>query len=235
MDLLSQLERETYLMKLMLVLMRDRRARQGQVRSIGYTREYGELPDNLGVATLAQLSNEELFALAEQIGVKKRPATGKSDIYMNDLGYMLVSATQAVILLERTDLNKLIALAEQLRASELMDIIANIKIELKSSYNEGEIIKNALSDLTQFTDYREQWIKLLGFILCNGVEPSVCRFPAELVLRYGDPLNMNSWNIFAPDAFITAIRDSLEFIVYEDHSVTIQLKVGNNHDKLLTV
>ncbi|MCM3634866.1 hypothetical protein [Paenibacillus camelliae] len=59
MEPMEQLERKMMTMKLMLVLMRDRKAKQGQVRSVGYIREYGEMPDEIGVYSLGQLTDEQ--------------------------------------------------------------------------------------------------------------------------------------------------------------------------------
>ena len=225
-DGLNQLERDTYVMKLMLVLMRDRRARQGQVRSVGYTREYGELPDELGVGTLAQLSNEELLALAEQIGIKNRPAAGKSDIYMNDLGYMLLSTKQSLAIVDNLGLQELAKLAEQVGTIELVEPIKGLIVYGQAQAGD-EPLKGRVTDYSQFTTYRDQWHKLLTHMLCNGA--ATCLFPAELVLRYADPTNMNSWDIYEPNDFISKNWEDLSATLSGlngDYSITIQLQAG---------
>jgi len=49
-------------LKLMLVLVRDRRAMQGRLRSVRFMREYGALPDQLGAITLRNMSDDERAA-----------------------------------------------------------------------------------------------------------------------------------------------------------------------------
>src|SRR5690606_20828068 len=76
-------------LKLMLVLVRDRRAMQGRLRSVRFMREYGALPDQLGAITLRNMSDDERAALAAGIGIRSKPAGAKSDLYLNDVGYRI--------------------------------------------------------------------------------------------------------------------------------------------------
>lgn len=199
--------------------MRDRKARQAQVRNVGYLREYGELPHELGVSTLGNMSDEELVSLAEQIGMKKRPATGKSDIYMNDLGYMLISGVQQSTLVDGAPIEELIELAEQLQLVE-------VGRELVNSTNSLEGIELPRNDEAM----RKQWAKLVSHWMCQGDVASPSRFPADLILCYQNPLNMNTWDIYEPEAYIEAIWKQLEVQIDEEQRVLISVGVRSDRN-----
>ncbi|GIP17538.1 hypothetical protein J40TS1_31800 [Paenibacillus montaniterrae] len=221
---MEQLERQTYLMKLMLVLMRDRKARQAQVRSVGYLREYGELPEDMGVNTLGKLTDEALQALAEQIGMKKRPAGGKSDIYMNDLGYVLVSTEAVTSLMENADEQDLLELADHLQLSR--SIVAPTLERLRekqAAQSTSELVVSLASADGAFQSEQKQWAKLISYWWCNGSANAPSKFPAELVLSYADPLNMNTWDIVEPDAYLDSRWERLQLKLDREHRLSIFL------------
>lgn len=215
-------ERDTYLMKLMLVLMRDRKARQAQVRNVGYLREYGELPDELGVYTLGNMPDEEILALAEQVGIKKRPAAGKSDVYMNELGYLFVAAKHPVVFVEGAEMQEVAALAKQLQVDELIRDITELTNAAEGM--EQAVLCTRLNERVA-SELRPSWVKLISYWWCIGSAEAPSRFPAELVLSYGDPLNMNTWDIYEPAAYIESVWEHIELSFDHERRLTLVLPV----------
>jgi len=205
---MEQVERQMYLMKLMLVLMRDRKAKQGQVRSVGYIREYGEMPDEMGVYTLGQLSDEQLIELAKELGVKKRPAVGKSDIYMNDLGYALAWSHGSVVLVDQVDVKEIMSLAQKLNLSEE-------NVDEAVAWHQQQVDNNttvlASEAASPYREHRIVWEKLIAYLFCQGTADEVPRFPAEYVLSYDDALNMNTWEIYEPERYVAQIWEKIQF------------------------
>lgn len=208
--MMELLERQMLLMKLMLVLMRDRRAKQGQVRSVGYIREYGEMPEEMGVYTLGEQTDEQLIALSEQIGVKKRLAAGKSDIYMNDMGYALVWTQAPVVFIAETEVKELAKLAQQLELTEMVE--AAVTWHQEQVYREElVVISKANDEAAPYAKRNESWQKLIAHWWCKGDAKEPSRFPADYVLQYEDALNMNSWDIYEPQRYVELMWDRIEF------------------------
>lgn len=168
-------EKNELLMKLMLVLVRDRRAMQGMIQSAGWIREYGRLPEDMGVYTLSRLNEEDILALAESVGIRKAPVHAKSDIFLNEAGYALrtFSVQQTVLIhgVSRMDLEKV---CHRIRVP--MDRLDELA-ERPDSYQE-------------FKDVLEP---LLEYYLFTGSEQGDSLFPADGTIDYTDPLNTNTW------------------------------------------
>lgn len=219
----EQMEKQMYLMKLMLVLMRDRKAKQGQVRSVGYIREYGEMPDELGVYTLGQLSDEQIIALAEELGVKKRPAVGKSDIYMNDLGYALVWSQGTTVLVDQAEVKEVVSLAQKLNLPEESVKQAVAWHQQQTGSDAGSDVVMVSGANSPYYEYRENWVKLIAYWSCQGTAQEVSRFPADYVLSFEDALNMNTWEIYEPQRYVELIWDHLQFTFNKDEQLTVTL------------
>lgn len=217
---MEQVERQMYLMKLMLVLMRDRKAKQGQVRSVGYIREYGEMPDEMGVYTLGQLSDEQLITLAEELGVKKRPAVGKSDIYMNDLGYALVWSQGSAVLIDQVAVNEIVSLAQKLNVSPE-------NVDKAMAWHQQQVENNATvwasEAASPYREHRIVWEKLIAYLFCQGTANEVSRFPAEYVLSYDDALNMNTWEIYEPERYVAQMWEKIQFTLSNDQKLTVAI------------
>lgn len=218
MEPMEQLERQMMTMKLMLVLMRDRKAKQGQVRSVGYIREYGEMPDEIGVYSLGQLTDEQIVTLAVELGIKKRPAVGKSDIYMNELGYALVWAQGSVDLVVEAEVKELAALAERLHLAE--GAVGKAVASHQRAGN-GSTISSSEAD-SPYNEDRKAWEKLIAYWFCQGTASEVSRFPADYVLSFDDALNMNTWDIYEPERFVELVWEHIQFTLSDD-KLTIRI------------
>lgn len=215
---MEQVERQMYVMKLMLVLMRDRKAKQGQVRSVGYIREYGEMPDEMGVYSLGQLSDEQIIALSEELGVKKRPAVGKSDIYMNDLGYALAWSEASIVLVDQAGIEDLIALAQKLQLSE--EIVHKV-VDWHQQQAENSVVLARQTANPPFNEHRKEWEKLIAYWFSQGTANELSRFPADYVLSFEEALNMNTWEIYEPERYVELVWEHIQFTISKEQRLTV--------------
>jgi len=223
-------ERGKLLLKLMLVLARDRRAMQGRIQTTGFVREYGELPPDLGVATLGRLGDIEIAALAESVGIRPAPAGAKCDIFMNGMGYRIESLTayppEIVRDAEPDGLAKACRLAG-VPADGLMDRLAACrKLAERRARTVGPETNGAHAgqsggislDAGEFRiadpdsplkDDREWLAPLIEYFWFTGTEHGKSNFPADYLLDYDDPLNMNTWRTFDKRYAVEAVWERL--------------------------
>lgn len=205
------------LFKLMLVLVRDRKAMQGRIRSVGYTREYGELPPDLGVYTLSNLQADEIRALADRINMRKmKPLGAKSDIYLNDVGYVIYNLThEPPVIMDGVTRDGMEAVCQQAGAAiEELDACISEYQRLRADGTIGEEVAN--TDLqSPFRSRRELLEPIIRYYLFEGSESGMSMFPAECAIDYVDPLNTNTWSVYEPEEMMDLIWDRLVFAVKE--------------------
>jgi len=170
------------------------------------------MPDEIGVYSLGQLTDEQIVTLAEELGIKKRPPVGKSDIYMNELGYALVWAQGSVDLVVEAEVKELAALAERLHLAE--GAVGKAVASHQRAGN-GSTISASEAD-SPYNEDRKAWEKLIAYWFCQGTASEVSRFPADYVLSYDDALNMNTWDIYEPERFIELVWEHIQFTLSDD-------------------
>ena len=166
-------------LKLMLTLARDRRAMQGRVRSVGFMREYGLLPEQLGSQTLSQLTEIEREQLAREAGIKPKSAAAHFHVYLNDVRYHLLQWEQnAIVVLDNlTD--------EQWSKLETFS-----SCQMLTTLQHSELNELALSSFEA-----EEVKKLIHYCLFEGSDQGPALHHAEGVFMFEDPFNMNSWTL----------------------------------------
>jgi len=211
---MNAIEKNQYLMKLMLVLARDLQAMQGRVRSVRFIREYAAAPENLGVYTLSQMNEAELLALAESVGIKKTPSHAKSDVYLNDLGYSLQSfAAYPPVLIDGATRADFAAVCERLHlAIEPFDEIVHTYWTLREGGIIGEEVGNS-DPLSPFRAHKELFLPALSYFLFTGTAKGPSHFPADCVLDFTEPCNMNTWITYEKDEAIELLWDRLAFSI----------------------
>jgi hypothetical protein len=195
-------ERGKLLLKLMLVLARDRRAMQGRIQTTGFVKEYGVLPPDLGVATLGRLGDGEIAALADSVGIRPAPAGAKCDIFMNGMGYRLESlAAHPPVIVPDVEPD---GLAEACRWA---GVPADRLMERLAACGEDEL-RIAAPD-SPLKDGREWLAPLIAYFWFTGSERGRAHFPADYLLDFDDPLNMNTWRTFDRSYALDAVWDRL--------------------------
>lgn len=219
-------ERSGLLLKLMLVLARDRRAMQGRIQNVGYVREYGVLPEDMGVATLSRLGDEEIAALADSVGIRRAPAGAKSDIFLNGMGYRIHSlAASPPVIVEDVEPA---GLAEACRlagvpADRLDERLEACRRLREVSPGQGEFrIADPDSPLK---DDREWLAPLLEYFWFTGSERGKSNFPADYLLDYDDPLNMNTWRTFDKQYALESVWPRLAFRIAADEREAVRIYV----------
>lgn len=219
-------EKNELLLKLMLVLVRDRQAMQGRIRSVGYTREYGELPSDMGVFTLSKMQEDEIVALADSIGIRKiRPVGAKSDIYLNDVGYAICNLTQdQPVFVDGLTRGQLSSVCGMVNVSmEHLDKCMDEYWRLRTKGVIGEHF--SFNDPTSpITRKDREWLApILSYLIFEGAESGPSLFPAECLFDYTDPLNTETWSIYEPDETIDHIWDKLVLSIREVPAPTEQV------------
>lgn len=198
-------------LKLMLVLVRDRRAMQGRIRSVRFMREYGELPDTLGAITLRGMSDAEHGALAAGIGIRGKPAGAKCDLYLNDVGYRIEALALHPTLV-----------AEDLRMDGLRAVCRRLGMAVDGlerafrSYWEKRLAGGLPDDLpvgrddSPFRAEKESLCRVVSYLLFTGDEQgNDAVFAADGLLDYGDPLDTETWAILGKREAAEALWDRL--------------------------
>ena len=192
--------------KLMLVLVRDRRAMQGRIRSVRFMREYGQLPEDLGAVTLSRMSAEEHLALAEGIGIKPKPAGAKSDIYLNDVGFRIQALSlHPAVVADGLTLEGLMAVCRRAGASA-----DGVEACLRAFWSEkGAGGLNAETELgaagAPFSAEKESWTRVVSYLLFTGGEQGDSMFAADGLLDYTDPMNTETWATLGKEEAVDAL------------------------------
>jgi hypothetical protein len=228
---LEPFERGKLLLKLMLVLARDRRAMQGRIQTTGYVKEYGELPPDLGVITLGRLGDAEIAALAESVGIRPAPAGAKCDIFMNGMGYRIESlAAHPPVIVDDVEPDGLAAACRHagVPADRLKERLASCRrfaerLSRHAAQSDGAAAGGAEGTGTDaeagefriadpaspLKDDREWLAPLLEYFWFTGSERGRSNFPADYLLDYDDPLNMNTWRTFDKRYAVESVWDRL--------------------------
>jgi hypothetical protein len=222
-------ERSRLLLKLMLVLARDRRAMQGRIQTTGFVREYGELPPDLGAATLGRLDDGEIAALADSVGIRPAPAGAKCDIFMNGMGYRIESlAAHPPVIVQDVEPD---GLAEACRWAGIPADRLEERLEACRRLQEQRTRQAAgerhdaggepaavTADAGEFRiadpasplkDDREWLAPLIEYFWFTGSEHGKSKFPADYLLDYDDPLNMSTWRTFDKRHALEAVWERL--------------------------
>ena len=233
---MEPIERGKLLLKLMLVLARDRRAMQGRIQTTGFVKEFGELPPDLGVATLGRLGDGEIAALADSVGIRPAPSGAKCDIFMNGMGYRIESlAAHPPVLVPDVEPSGLREacryagvpadrLEERLEACRrLSEQRARNAGTVPSEPAEGaaaggtdgsrfaaEAGEFRIADpASPLKDDREWLAPLLEYFWFTGSERGRSNFPADYLLDFDDPLNMNTWRTFDKRLAVESVWERL--------------------------
>lgn len=197
-------------LKLMLVLVRDRRAMQGRLRSVRFMREYGELPETLVAITLRNMSEEEQAELAAGIGIRTKPSGAKSDLYLNDVGYRIEALS-----LYPTDV------ADGLGPDGLRAICRKTGVEAEAAEEVAEAFREYWhrrragelpdgmpvdGEASPFRRVKDRLRRIVSYLLFTGDEEgNDSPFAADGLLDYADPMNAETWATLGKDEAVEAL------------------------------
>lgn len=238
-------EQDDLRLKLMLVLVRDRQAMQGRIRSVRFVREYDRLPDELGAIALGRMTDGQQAALASAIGIRNRPAKARCDLYLNDIGYRIEALGRYPTFV-----------ANGLTAAGLRAICAKLDIpgdalccQLQACLHTGLAAGGAGATETGETgtrlcewhlspDDRQYWQRVISYLLFAGNEEGEdAVFAADGVLDYANPLDTESWAIVGKEEAVEALWPRLRIGIDGDGAADgdktcfrIWAPIGNGRD-----
>jgi len=197
-------------LKLMLVLVRDRRAMQGRLRSVRFMREYGALPDQLGAITLRNMSDDERAALAAGIGIRNKPAGAKSDLYLNDVGYRIQAlALHPTEVADGLGMDGLRAVCRKAgvgaeQAEEVVDAFREYwRRRQAGELPDGMPVDGEGSPLRRVEDRLR---RVVSYLLFTGDEEgNDSPFAADGLIDYTDPTDTETWATLGKDEAVDAL------------------------------
>lgn len=207
-------------LKLMLVLVRDRRAMQGRISSVRFVREYGELPEDLGAITLGGMSEAEQAALAADIGIRNKPATARCDLYLNDIGYRIEAlGLHPTVVAEHLTAAGLRTICGKLGLSgdamcDQLEACLKAVLTGREAGEETEGVRLCESDAP---DDKEPWLRVISYLLFVGNEQGEdALFAAEGLLDYANPLDTETWAILGKEEAMESLWPRLRIGVHGD-------------------
>lgn len=197
-------EKNEYLVKMRLVQLRDSAQfvniidSDRPISSVGFGgNEYGELPQNI---SLNNLSDDELLTLAESIGIKKGGTYDKADVYVNDIPYSIKSLqTAPPALVNHTPRYGWERVCSKVECSidELDSIIAEYWNLRKTDIIKEDICNNDAN--SPFASHKDYLLPILNYFLFKGSGAGDSKHPAEFILDFTDPLDIDTWNVFGEE------------------------------------
>lgn len=210
------------LVKLNLVKLRDEHREiklyngSEYIKSVGFKgTEYLSLPQNVNLTSIAIQANSgnpvPLEMLANAVGIIKAGVYDKADVYINNIGYSVKSlqgAPPALVNHTARDGWERACLYVKENIQELDQIIAEYwDKRCKGIINED--VRNN-SPESPFRNHKSYLIKVLNYFLFIGSGSKLSPSPAEYILEFDDPLNIDTWSIYK-DEYLDRFWDKLIF------------------------
>lgn len=197
-------EHDDLLLKLMLVLVRDRRAMQGRIHSVRFMREYGTLPEDLGAITLGGMSDAEQADLAAAIGIGRTPEAAKCHLYLNDVGYRIEPlSVHPTVVTDRLTAAGLRAVCRKLGLPE-----EELEEGLRTCWARRQEDGGGLRFAATGSPFRENgsWRRVVSYLLFTGNEQGEdSLFAADGLLDYGNPTDTETWAILGKEEAVDAL------------------------------
>lgn len=210
------------LVKLRLIELRDSKEKVNLygksviINSVGFKgKEYGSLPHGTNLRSVASSANlgymSELESLVDSVGIMKAGVFDKADVYINGVGYSVKSLQAAPPALvnhtARDGWERACAYVNE-SIDELDDIIK----EYWDKRTKGVItedVRNS-SPLSPFRNHKDYMIKILNYFLFTGTGSKVSPSPAEYILEFDNPLEVETWAVYK-DEYLDKFWDKLIF------------------------
>jgi hypothetical protein len=199
--------RDDLKLKLMLVLVRDRRAMQGRIRSVRFMREYGALPESLGAMTLRGMSDEEHSRLAAGIGIRGKPAGAKCDLFLNDVGYRIQAlALHPTLVADGIGVDGMRAVCRKtgVEADGLTEAFrAYWDKRLTGELPDGMPVGGEKSP---FGGVKDRLCRVISYLLFAGDEQgNDAMFAADGLIDYTDPMDTETWATLGKEEAVDAL------------------------------
>lgn len=208
-------EKDELLVQIKLIELRDNAFNLNEVgiiKSVKLLNEYLPLPKGFDINRLRYYSEEQLNKLANTCGITKAGGNYKADTIINDEPISIKSNCYAPpALVNHTTRPGFEFAALNTDANiESLDAIIREYWELRNSKNIGEDISNE-NVISPFKDNKEILRPFLNFFLFDGTGSSLSKLPANRILGFTNPLDVNTWHFYDKTNAVDLLWDKLVF------------------------
>jgi hypothetical protein len=208
-------ERDELIVQFKLIQLRDNNFcinDIGLLSSIKLFNEYKNLPTGLDINTVVNYSDAQLISLASQCGISKAGPRSKADTIINGEPISLKSNKNAPPALVNHTTRPGFEFAGNHAGGDIdkLDVIIEKYWEKRVQKLIGEDVKN--SDVhSPFKGEKESIRPFLNYFLFDGTGSGLSKRPANRILGFTNPLDINTWHIYDKVNAIDMYWDKLIF------------------------
>lgn len=225
-------ERNEILVKMRLVQLRDSNNDKSvlkKITSVGFGgNEYGKLPAG---TNLAAMSDIQIESLAKSIGINKAGRFDKADVYIDNVPYSIKSLqTAPPALVNHTARDGWERVCSAIGCTiDKLDTIVKEYWELRKSNKIKEDIPNNEPN-SPFKNEKDYMLPILNYFLFKGTGSRDSKHPADCILDFTDPLDINTWNVYGDD-YLDSHWDNLIFCIRSKKGMGNYPKIKNAKKK----
>lgn len=207
-------EKNEYLLKFALILLRD--SGNTKIKDVGFGNEsYGSLPVDFKLQNLHLLNEQQqIKSLAASVGISKAPSSAKSDVYVDGMGYSVKYANAAPpAIVNHTHRHGILKVCNKLGLNiSAIDAMVDQYWKLRNVGIIAEDVSNSSSN-SPFRIKDPNLVKLVEYFIFEGTASSRSNYPAQMVLEFTDPANLETWFLYDRSQIIDHIWDKLVFSI----------------------
>ncbi len=208
-------ERDELIVQLKLIQLRDINfciKDIGLLTSIKLGNEYKNLPTGLDINTVVNYSDTQLISLARQCGISKAGARSKADTIINGEPISLKSNNYAPPALVNHTTRPGFEFAGKHTGGDIdkLDAIIEKYWEKRMEKLIGEDVSNSHMH-SPFKGEKESIRPFLNYFLFDGTGSGLSTMPANRILGFTNPLNIDTWHVYDKVNAIDMYWDKLIF------------------------
>jgi len=208
-------ERDELIVQLKLIELRDNKTKLrdfGLIKSVKFSFEYLSLPNGFDISKVIYYSDNQLSALSSQCGITKAGTRLKADTIINGEHISVKSNNHAPPALVNHTTRPGFEFAGNHAGGNIYKLDALIDKYWKNRTEKliGEDVNNT-NIHSPFRTEKETIRPFLNYFLFDGTGSGLSRMPANRILGFTDPLNIETWNIYDKANAIDLYWDRLIF------------------------
>jgi hypothetical protein len=193
-------ERDEIIVQLKLIQLREigfELNDVGVIKSIKLKHEYRNLPKDFKINAVAQYTDIQLTELARQCGISKANTRSKADTIINGENFSIKSKNNAPPALVNHTTRPGFEFAANHSGGDInkLDAIIDEYWDKRINKTIGEDVSNTQSE-SPFRTEKETMRPFLNYFLFDGTGSSVSALPANRILGFTDPLDIDTWHIY---------------------------------------
>lgn len=212
---MNQGERDELIVQLKLIELRDHNIiiqPIGKIHSVKLGFEYSSLPDDIDFNKVIRYTDEDLNKLVAKCNIRKAGTRYKADTIINGIPVSVKSnnfAPPALVNHTRRDGFEYAAKKSGGSIHDLDEIIDNYW-ELRFARRIAEDISNT-NLASPFRSNKEVLRPFLNYFLFEGTGSGLSKLPANKILGFTNPIDVNTWHFYDKSNAIDLYWDHLIF------------------------